>query len=104
MKDMLTAAKAAKRQVAALTTEEKNAALKAMADSLLSHADVILEANALDMEAAKGTVSDVMLDRLALSESAEADFRSHCRYGKRHSGSGRTARPCGPSFGRAYPC
>ena len=67
MKDMLTAAKAAKRQVAALTTEEKNAALKAMADSLLSHADEILEANALDMEAAKGTVSDVMLDRLKLT-------------------------------------
>lgn len=67
MKDMLIAAKAAKRQVAALTTEEKNAALKAMADALLSHADQILEANALDMEAAKGTVSDVMLDRLKLT-------------------------------------
>ena len=67
MKDMLIAAKAAKRQVAALTTEEKNAALKAMADSLLSHVDAILEANALDMEAAKGTVSDVMLDRLKLT-------------------------------------
>ena len=67
MKDMLIAAKAAKRQVSALTTEEKNAALKAMADSLMSNVDQILEANALDMEAAKGTVSDVMLDRLKLT-------------------------------------
>ena len=67
MKDMLIAAKAAKRQVAALTTEEKNAALNAMADALLSHEAQILEANALDMESAKGTVSDVMLDRLKLT-------------------------------------
>ena len=67
MKEMLTAAKAAKRQIAALTTEEKNAALNAMADALLKHEAEILEANALDMEAAKGTVSDVMLDRLKLT-------------------------------------
>ena len=67
MKDMLIAAKAAKRQVAALTTDEKNGALNAMADALLSHEAQILEANALDMEAAKGTVSDVMLDRLKLT-------------------------------------
>jgi len=67
MKDMLIAAKAAKRQVAALTTEEKNAALNAMADALLAHEAQILEANALDMESAKGTVSDVMLDRLKLT-------------------------------------
>ena len=67
MKDMLIAAKAAKRQVAALTTEEKNAALNAMADALLAHETQILEANALDMEAARGTVSNVMLDRLKLT-------------------------------------
>ena len=40
-----------------------------MADSLVAEQAAILQANALDMEAAKGTVSDVMLDRLALSES-----------------------------------
>ena len=67
MKEMLNAAKAAKRQIAALTTEEKNNALNAMADALLAHEAQILEANALDMEAAKGTVSDVMLDRLKLT-------------------------------------
>ena len=67
MKEMLTAAKAAKRQIAALTTDEKNAALNAMADALVAQSEEILKANALDMEAAKGTVSDVMLDRLKLT-------------------------------------
>ena len=67
MIQMLTAAKAAKRQVCALSTEEKNAALNAMADALLANQDAILAANELDMAAAKGTVSDVMLDRLQLT-------------------------------------
>ena len=49
------------------STETKNAALLAMADALVAGQDAILAANALDLEAAKGTVSDVMLDRLALS-------------------------------------
>ena len=67
MKTMLTAAQAAKMEIAQLTTEQKNAALLAMAQSLIDHADFILEANAQDMEAAKGTVSEVMLDRLQLT-------------------------------------
>ena len=79
MKEMLTAAKAAKRQVAALTTEEKNAALNAMADALLAHEAQILEANALDMEAAKGTVSDVMLDRLKLTSERIAGMAKGIR-------------------------
>ena len=66
---MLEAAKAAKIQVSALDTEQKNAALCAMADTLLSHQDTILAANARDLEAAKGTVSQVMLDRLLLTEA-----------------------------------
>ena len=64
---MLKAAKAAKFEIAKLTTDEKNAALYAMADALVDHEGQILAANALDMEAAKGTVSDVMLDRLRLT-------------------------------------
>ena len=67
MLTMLTAARAAKTQVSLLTTEEKNAALRAMADALMESQDAILAANALDLEAAKGTVSDVMLDRLQLT-------------------------------------
>ena len=67
MKTMLEAAKAAKPEVARLTSEEKNAALNAMADALLAREARILTANAQDLEAARGTVSDVMLDRLALN-------------------------------------
>ena len=76
---MLTAAKAAKRQIAALTTEEKNAALNAMADALLKQEAQILTANALDMEAAKGTVSDVMLDRLKLTSERIAGMAKGIR-------------------------
>ena len=69
MKNMLTAAQAAKMEIAQLTTEQKNAALLAMAQALLDNADHILAANAMDMEAAKGIVSDVMLDRLQLTQA-----------------------------------
>ena len=67
MKEMLEAAKAVKPRIAGLTAGEKNAALNAMADSLISCAEAILDANALDLEAAKGHMSDVMLDRLRLT-------------------------------------
>ena len=67
MIEMLTAAKAAKPVIARLTTEEKNAALEAMASALMENREEILLANAQDMEAARGTVSDVMLDRLQLT-------------------------------------
>ena len=69
MYEMLNAAKAAKIQVSKLTTQQKNAALIAMADALVANAGAILAANALDMEKARGTVSNVMLDRLQLTES-----------------------------------
>jgi len=69
MKEMLMEAKAAKPLIAALGTEEKNAGLLAMADSLLSHTGEILKANAEDLAEAQGKISDVMLDRLRLTES-----------------------------------
>ena len=69
MKHMLAAAQAAKMEIAQLTTEEKNRALRAMAQALLDNSDAILAANDQDMEAAKGTVSDVMLDRLQLTQA-----------------------------------
>ena len=69
MNQILTAAQAAKMEIAQLTTEEKNMALLAMAQALLENSDEILLANAQDMEAAKGTVSDVMLDRLQLTNA-----------------------------------
>ena len=79
MKNMLCAAKAAKFEIAKLTTTEKDAALNAMADALVSQEAAILAANALDMEAAKGTVSDVMLDRLKLTSARIAGMAQGIR-------------------------
>ena len=46
----------------------KNHILTAMADSLTAHTTEILQYNALDMDAAKERISEVMLDRLRLDE------------------------------------
>ena len=67
MMELLKAAKAAKAEVNALTTEEKNAALFAMADALLAQQEQILAANAEDIKFASGTIAPVMLDRLRLT-------------------------------------
>ena len=68
-KAMLQNAKRIAGEVAALGTEVKNAALLEMADALLVHTEDILAANQKDMDAAKGIISDVMLDRLLLTEA-----------------------------------
>ena len=68
MKELLMEAKAAKPRVAALGTEEKNRGLLAMADSLEAHAGEILKANAEDLTQAQGKISEVMQDRLRLTE------------------------------------
>jgi len=67
MKTMLENAKAAKAQVCSLTTQQKNEALFAMAQALLDRQEEILAANRLDMEAARDTISQTMLDRLLLT-------------------------------------
>ena len=67
MISMLTRAKAAKTAIAALTTEQKNAALAALADALIANQEAILAANKLDLDNAPSTISPVMIDRLALS-------------------------------------
>ena len=62
-------AKAASRELARLTTGEKNACLLAMATALEQNANALKQANALDMEAAaKSGLSDAMLDRLKLDD------------------------------------
>ena len=79
MTDMLKAAKAAKLEVSRLTTGQKNAALAAMADALITHEADILAANALDMAAAQGTISPVMLDRLQLTSARIAGMAKGIR-------------------------
>lgn len=62
-------AKAAARLLARATTEQKNAALAALADQLMARGADILEANALDVEAAKANgLSAALIDRLLLNE------------------------------------
>ncbi len=65
---MLENARKAKAQVANLTSQEKDAALNAMAQALLDSQEAILAANELDLEGAKDHISPVMLDRLRLNE------------------------------------
>ncbi len=67
--EILQAAKAAKGAFAAADTETRNRALEAMAGALLADREAILAANALDLEAAQGSISTVMQDRLRLTDA-----------------------------------
>lgn len=73
MPDLIETGKAAKRasrNVALLSTEEKNRALIAIADALVDNADRWLAANAEDLtEAEKSGMSDSLLDRLRLTRA-----------------------------------
>ncbi len=66
--EILPGAKAAAPALSAVSTEQKDEALRAMAESLLSHTGEILKENSIDMEDAKGRLSDAMMDRLFLNE------------------------------------
>ena len=65
--ELLCKAKEAKKELGSLAAEDVNRALLAMADKLIENTDAILKENAADIEAAKGAISDVMIDRLSLS-------------------------------------
>ena len=67
--EILKAARGAKTAVALSDSGTRDSALLGMADALCApeSMDAILAANAEDMAAAKGHISDVMLDRLALT-------------------------------------
>ncbi len=66
--EILRAAASAKASVASAGEAKKNEALLLMAEELVAQKDAILAANAEDMAAAAGTISEVMLDRLKLTE------------------------------------
>ena len=65
---ILQEAQTARRALLRTGSKQKDAALHAMADRLWADRERILAANALDMDAARGHISEVMLDRLALTE------------------------------------
>ena len=65
--EILQRAAAAARSLSTLTTRQKDTALEAMACALEAQTPAILAANRADVEAARGSIAPVMLDRLALS-------------------------------------
>ena len=65
--ELLIKAKNAKATLGSLTPEDMDRGLLAMADSLIEYTPTILVENAADIDAARGTISDVMIDRLSLS-------------------------------------
>lgn len=77
--EILLAAKQACVAAALLTTEQKNEALLAMADALVAHTAPILAANAADVAAARESLSDVMIDRLTLTEQRIAGMADGIR-------------------------
>lgn len=66
--EQLALARSAKKSINTATTALKNQALEAMANQLLKATEAILAANQIDMEAARGKISEVMLDRLFLDQ------------------------------------
>ena len=66
--EQLALARSAKKSINTANTALKNQALEAMASQLLKATEAILVANQIDMEAARGKISEVMLDRLFLDQ------------------------------------
>ena len=66
--EILIAAKQCAPALARANSAQKDAALSAMADALEANSQAILQANEADMAAAKGRLSEAMLDRLALNQ------------------------------------
>ena len=66
--EQLALARLAKKSINTASTALKNQALEAMASQLLKATEAILAANQIDMEAARGKISEVMLDRLFLDQ------------------------------------
>lgn len=79
--EILIQAKESKTALMLADADRKNMALYKMADALVKqdHMVRILEANKQDLAAAKGTISDVMLDRLMLDEKRIAGMAEGIR-------------------------
>ncbi len=68
-------AKLASKRLALCSTEEKNAALKAISDALLKNSKVIIAANKIDLENGKSAgLKPSILDRLELNEKRVSDM------------------------------
>src|SRR6266542_4588006 len=80
MTQLAKQAKAASRDLARLTTEQKNACLLAMAEALEKNAENIKSANARDMESgAQMGLTSAMLDRLKLDDKRVSEMAKGIR-------------------------
>ena len=77
--EQLALARSTKKSINTATTALKNQALEAMANQLLKATEAILAANQIDMEAARGKISEVMLDRLFLDQERIAGMAQGIR-------------------------
>ena len=77
--EQLSLARSAKKSINTASTALKNQALEAMASQLLKATEAILAANQIDMEAARGKISEVMLDRLFLDQERIAGMAQGIR-------------------------
>ena len=77
--EQLSLARSAKKSINTASTALKNQALEARASQLLKATEVILAANQIDMEVARGKISEVMLDRLFLDQERIAGMAQGIR-------------------------
>ena len=77
--EQLALARSAKKSINTASTALKNQALEAMASQLLKATEAILAANQIDMEVARGKISEVMLDRLFLDQERIAGMAQGIR-------------------------
>ena len=77
--EILVAARGAASELGLLDTETKNSVLLKMADALVENTARILKANEEDIEAARGKIGDVMIDRLRLDEKRIAGMAQGIR-------------------------
>ena len=77
--ELIQKTRAAWPSIAMAGAEKKNALLLAMAESLEANCAQILACNAQDMDAARGHITDVMLDRLKLDEGRIASMAQGIR-------------------------
>lgn len=77
LQQICEAAVIAKRELARLSTNEKNKILSASARALIDNTEDILKANAIDIENAKANgIKGALIDRLTLNEARIADMAS----------------------------
>ena len=77
--EQLALARSAKKSINTASTALKNQALEAMASQLLKATEAILVANQIDIEVARGKISEVMLDRLFLDQERIAGMAQGIR-------------------------